>query len=77
MSKKVRVKVNYAGVGELMRSREVQDMLKAEAEKRAPDGCEVDVYVGRNRANARITAVTDEARRENLAGNTLRKAIGG
>lgn len=74
---KVKVKVNYAGVGELLRSSEVRSMLKREAGKRAPDGCEVDVYVGQNRANARITAVTDEARRENYRSNTLLKAIGG
>lgn len=74
---KVRIELNREGVRELLRSEEVQQMLAAEARSRMPDGCQVDTQAGTNRANARITAVTDAARRDNLKNNTLLKAIGG
>lgn len=77
MSKNVRFKLDRAGVREILQSQGVQDLLKAEASSRAPAGCEVDVKVGTNRANARITAVTNEARRDNLQNNSLLKALGG
>ena len=73
----VRFELNRKGVRELLRSEEVQQMLAGKAQRRMPDGCKVDTQAGKNRANARITAVTDEARRDNLKNNTLLKAIGG
>lgn len=51
-------------------------MLVSEAQSRAPEGCTVDAMAGKNRANARITAATPEAVRDNLENNTLLKAIG-
>lgn len=75
---KVRIELNRAGVRNLLRSSEIQTMLAEEANSRAAGlgpGYDVSVYVGRNRANARITAETEEARRENLEDNTLLRAI--
>ena len=74
---KVRFELNRAGVRDLLQSQGVQDLLRAEASGRAPEGCEVDVLVGSNRANARITAVTEQAIRDNYRENTLLKALGG
>jgi hypothetical protein len=74
---KVTFKLNRAGVREILQSAGVQDMLRAEAVGRAPEGCVVDVFVGENRANARITAETEQAVRDNYRENTLLKALGG
>lgn len=77
---KGRFKLNRAGVRELMKSSEMQAELLNYAnaiQARAGDGYEVDTYVGKNRANASVTAVTYEARRDNYENNTLLKARGG
>ncbi len=74
---RVRIELNREGVRELLRSEEVQQMLAEEARSRMPAGCEVDTQAGKNRANARITAVTKAAVSDNLKNNTLLKAIGG
>lgn len=71
------VEINYAGVGELLKSSETVAMLAAEASARCPSGCVVDTFIGRNRANARITTDTEEAFQDNLENNTLLKAVGG
>lgn len=75
---KVRVKIDKAGVGELLRSEEVVAMLRGVAESRAaklPAGYGVNVYIGRNRANAEIRAETNEAWRDNVENNTLVRVI--
>lgn len=72
-------KLNSAGVRELMQSGEMQEVLSAAAARvasSAGEGYAADVQVGKNRASARISAVTAEARRENLRNNTLLKALG-
>ncbi|MBO7670898.1 MAG: hypothetical protein J6S60_09950 [Oscillospiraceae bacterium] len=78
MSDKPRFELNRAGVRELLRSPEVQDMLLAEAETRAAplgDGYAVDAVVGKNRVTVRIKAVSSKARREAYKDNTLLQAI--
>lgn len=75
---KVRIKLNRAGVRALLRSSEIQAMLAQEASSRAAGlgpGYDVSVYVGKNRANARITAETEEAIQDNLDNDTLLRAI--
>lgn len=70
----IRVKLNKAGVRELLKSGEVMAMLESEAKARAAragDGYTVNTYVGKNRCNAEIVAETQEARRDNLKNNTL------
>ena len=64
------------GVRELLRSAEVTAMLEAEARARCPEGCSVNTYTGRNRANAEIKTETGEAYQANLERNTLLKALG-
>jgi len=76
MSDKFKFKLNYAGVGQLLKSYEMQNVLKSYADDisaRAGDG--YDVFVGRSRAN--VSVVTDQAAQENLDGNILLKAVRG
>ena len=75
---KVKVKLNRAGVRELLKSAEVMAMLEQEAQTRASAagaGYGVNTYVGRNRCNAEILAETAAARRDNLDNNTLVRLI--
>ncbi|WP_262315220.1 hypothetical protein [Lacticaseibacillus parakribbianus] len=70
--------LNQSGVRELMRSPEMQAILKEHADaikSRVGDGYKQDVYVGKNRANAMVSADSFEARRDNMKNNTLLKAV--
>ncbi|MCK1227507.1 hypothetical protein [Streptococcus uberis] len=71
-------KLNRSGVAELMKSQEMQDVLSEHAKTikdRAGDGYEQDVYVGKNRANAMVSATSKKAKKDNLENNTLLKAV--
>lgn len=74
---KTRFVLDSKGVRELMKSQEMQSMLAKKAKEiadRCGDGYESDIYVGKNRANASISAATKKARKDNLDNNTLLKA---
>lgn len=76
MSNKFKFKLDYAGVGQLLKSEEMQSVLKHYADQvgaRAGDG--YDVYVGRTRAN--VSVATAEAEQDNFDNNVLLKALGG
>ncbi|NLL91200.1 MAG: hypothetical protein GX222_02125 [Ruminococcaceae bacterium] len=83
MAKKLYIKLNKKGVGELLKSQEVQDLLMKEASatiERCGDygeGYNQKVVVGKNRAVATVKAETYEAKRDNLKNNTLLKALRG
>lgn len=71
-------KLNYSGVGQLLKSAEMQDILSEKAkgiQQRCGDGYETDTYVGKTRANAMVRPVTIKAKRSNLKNNTLLKAV--
>lgn len=71
-------KLNRKGVAELMKSSEMQSVLKEHAttiKNRAGDGYEQDIHVGRNRANAMVKAETFKAKKDNSKNNTLLKAV--
>lgn len=71
-------KLNYKGVGELMKSEAMQTVLKEHAtniKNRCGDGYEQDIHVGKNRANAMVSATTYQAKRDNLKNNTILKAV--
>ena len=73
-------KLNRAGVRQLMQSTEMQAILQEKASQitaRCGDGYEHDVMVGKNRANAMVTASTDAAKRDNSKNNTILKAVRG
>ena len=74
----IKFELNRAGVRELMRSQEMQDVLAGYAGSiaaRAGEG--YDVHIGPNRANVSVETVTDRARADNLENNTLEKAVRG
>lgn len=75
---KMKFKLNRAGVANLMKSAEMQNILTQQASEiknRCGDGYEQDIYVGKNRANAMVTAKTHKAKRDNLKNNTILKAV--
>lgn len=70
--------LNQAGVAALMKSPEMQDILKEKAtavRTRAGEGYMQDLFVGKNRANAMVSADTVQAKRDNMKNNTLLKAV--
>lgn len=72
-------KLNYEGVGELLRSKEVQDVcaeMAQEVADRAGDGYEVvKKGTGKKRVYVDVAAVTKEAKQDNYDNNTLLKAL--
>ena len=78
MSKKF--ELNRKGVAELMKSKEMQGILTEYAsgvKNRCGDGYTQDIYVGKNRANAMVSAETREALSDNIKNNTILKAVRG
>lgn len=70
--------LNKKGVAELMKSSEMQGVLNEKASQivaRAGAGYEQTSAVGKTRANAKVKAVTFEAKRDNKKNNTLLKAM--
>ncbi len=77
MSKK-KFKLNRQGVAELMKSAAMQEVLNEYAtgiRNRCGDGYTQDIYIGKNRANAMVSAETYQAKRDNLENNTILKAV--
>ena len=73
-----KIKLNSAGVKELLKSQEMQAVLTSKASgirTRCGDGYNQDMHVGKNRANAMIWADTKEARADNSENNTILKAV--
>lgn len=76
----LKIKLNGAGVRELLQSPEMQKELTKHAtaiRQRAGDGYEQDIFIGKNRANAMVSAESAKARRQNMKNNTLLKAVRG
>lgn len=70
--------LNRAGVAELMKSAEMQTILKDKAtaiRNQCGDGYEQDIYVGKNRANTMVYADSIKAKRSNAKHNTILKAV--
>lgn len=75
---KVRIELNRAGVGQLLKSDEVKNFISAEAERRAQglgDGYGTDTYKAGTRVIASIFTESPEAAKENMENNTLLKAV--
>lgn len=71
-------KFNQNGVGQLLKSTEMQNVLTEKAttiRNRCGDGYEQDIYVGKTRANAMVRATTYQAKKDNMKNNTLLKAV--
>lgn len=74
----VKFKLNRAGVGQLLKSGEMQAVIASKAntvQNRAGDGFTAETYIGRDRVRAIIKAETYEAYQECLENNTLLKAL--
>ena len=75
---KSKFKLNYAGVGQLLKSSKMQAVLASKATEiktRAGEGYDQDTYVGKTRANAMVYADSSKAKRDNMNNNTLLKAV--
>ena len=75
---KSKFKLNYAGVGQLLKSAEMQKVLEEKAtaiKNRCGDGYGQDIYVGKNRANAMVYPDSYAAKRDNMKNNTILKAV--
>ena len=75
---KIRIELNRDAVRNMLRSSEMQSICREHAERiasNAGDGYNVDTYVGKNRCNAQVSTVTDEAYRDNLQNNTLLRGL--
>lgn len=75
---KYKFELNRSGVRALLRSDEMKTMLKAKADaaaKACGDGYEAGSYVMPTRAVARVSAVSVQAKQENLGNNTILKAL--
>jgi hypothetical protein len=67
-------------VRDLLKGEEMKAILQeraTEIRNRCGDGYEQDFYVGKNRGNAMVWAATSAARKDNLANNTILKAVKG
>lgn len=72
-------KLNFAGVGELLKSDEMMAVCRSYAEdicSRVGDGYDISEYVGKTRVNVSVSAATEEAIKECYEDNTLLKALG-
>lgn len=70
--------LNRKGVSELMKSDGMQAVLNDHASairNRCGDGYGQDIFVGKNRANAMVSAETLKAKKDNSNNNTLLKAV--
>lgn len=80
MSKGTTIVVNYAGVGELLRSMEMEACvleIAQQVQARCGDGYDTDTYQAGTRVIASCFTATEEAVKDNLENNTLLHAIGG
>lgn len=72
-------KLDYEGVGEILISDEVADMIEETVSALAPtaEGYVHQTFKGKVRVNGRISAVTGSAIQDNLDNNTLLKCLKG
>lgn len=75
---KVKFKLNSKGVGQLLKSAEMQNALSEHAtaiRNRCGDGYEKEQFVAGSRAVATVKATSFKAKRDNTKNNTLLKAV--
>lgn len=81
MASKAKVKMNNAGVIEMLKSPELEAVLLTNAERiagRAGSGYEAELGTsGRTRSRAFASTATYEARRDNAKNATLLRSLGG
>lgn len=70
--------LNYQGVGELLKSSEMENICKGYAEKaksQLGEGYTVTTHKGKSRVNASVMAASYKARKENAENNSILKAV--
>lgn len=70
--------LNREGVKELMKSKEMQDLISERAEQavnRLGPGYKSNLNIGKTRVNANVFADSFKAKRENAKNNTILKAV--
>lgn len=73
----IEFKLNTKGVGELLKSPEMQSYVEEIAYQHVPgDGYDVKSFVGFDRARAHVIISSESALNDNLDNNTLLKEIG-
>ena len=75
----IKVELNHEAVGEMLKSSEMQELVKSYADeiaKRAGDGYASDTYNAGSRVIASAYTETEEAMEDNLENNTLLKVMG-
>lgn len=75
----IKVELNHEAVGELLKSSEMQELVKSYADEiaeRAGEGYASDTYNAGSRVIASAYTDTEEAMEDNLENNTLLKAMG-
>ncbi len=76
---KVKIELNSSGIRQFLKSEEMGQMLKQQAEQvraRCGSGYSTDLYQASSRVIAGVFAETAEAAKQNSRENTLLKAIG-
>lgn len=76
---KVKIELNSSGIRQLLKSEEMGQMLKQQAEQvraRCGSGYSTDLYQASSRVIAGVFAETAEAAKQNSRENTLLKALG-
>ena len=76
---KVKIELNRSGIRQLLKSEEMGQMLKQQAEQvraRCGSGYSTDLYQASSRVIAGLFAETAEAAKQNSRENTLLKALG-
>lgn len=74
----VEVKLNWDGVGKLLRSKEIKEECvrqASEIKNRCGEGYETGSYLGEDRQKATIYPATNKAKKDNLKNNTILKAL--
>jgi hypothetical protein len=76
---KAKIELNSSGIRQLLKSEEMGQMLKQQAEQvraRCGSGYSTDLYQASSRVIAGVFAETAEAAKQNSRENTLLKALG-
>lgn len=76
---KVKIELNSSGIRQFLKSEEMGQMLKQQAEQvraRCGSGYSTDLYQASSRVIAGVFAETAEAAKQNSHENTLLKALG-
>lgn len=76
---KVKIELNSSGIRQLLKSEEMGQMLKQQAEQvraRCGSGYSTDLYQASSRVIAGLFVETAEAAKQNSRENTLLKALG-